>query len=119
MGSVVIVVNVPHFDYGASLLLAGVFAGVQQFFGEDAVVSFDLPIVFRGVRPDPSYSTVRDYVRVRRAQVDVKAGRRIEVFVPQERPPGAEAEVDFGEVWVMLAGVKPNATCSPSGSRTR
>lgn len=53
-----------------------------------------------------SYSTVRDYVRVRRAQIDVDAGRRVEVFVPQEHPPGAEAEVDFGEVWVMLAGVK-------------
>ncbi|QXC46669.1 MULTISPECIES: IS21 family transposase [Rhodococcus erythropolis group] len=53
-----------------------------------------------------SYSTVRDYVRVRRAQIDVEAGRRIEVFIPQEHAPGAEAEVDFGEVWVMLAGVK-------------
>ncbi|CAN7330490.1 IS21 family transposase [Arthrobacter sp. LjRoot14] len=55
---------------------------------------------------DLSYSTVRDYVRVRRAQVDVEAGRRVEVFVPQEHPPGAEAEVDFGEVWVVLNGVK-------------
>lgn len=55
---------------------------------------------------DLSYSTVRDYVRVRRAQVDVEAGRRVEVFVPQEHVPGAEAEVDFGEVWVVLNGVK-------------
>ena len=53
-----------------------------------------------------SYSTVRDYVRVRRAQIDVEAGRRIEVFVQQEHAPGEEAEVDFGEVWVILAGVK-------------
>jgi hypothetical protein len=53
-----------------------------------------------------SYSTVRDYVRVRRAQIDVEAGRRTEVFVPQEHAPGAEAEVDFGEVWVVLNGVK-------------
>ena len=53
-----------------------------------------------------SYSTVRDYVRVRRAQVDVEAGRRMEVFVPQEHAPGTEAEVDFGEVWVVLNGVK-------------
>ena len=53
-----------------------------------------------------SYSTVRDYVRVRRAQIDVEAGRRVEVFVPQEHAPGAEAEVDFGEVWVVLDGVK-------------
>lgn len=49
-----------------------------------------------------SYSNVRDYVRVRRAQIDVEAGRRVEVFVPQEHAPGAEAEVDFGEVWVVL-----------------
>ena len=53
-----------------------------------------------------SYSTVRDYVRVRRAQIDVAAGRRVEVFVPQEHGPGAEAEVDFGELWVVLKGVK-------------
>jgi transposase len=53
-----------------------------------------------------SYSTVRDYVRLRRVQIDVEAGRRVEVFVPQEHSPGAEAEVDFGEVWVMLGGVK-------------
>jgi transposase len=53
-----------------------------------------------------SYSTVRDYVRVRRAQIDVEAGRRVEVFVPQEHAPGAEAEVDFGQVYVVLDGVK-------------
>lgn len=53
-----------------------------------------------------SYSTVRDYVRIRRAQIDVEAGRRVEVFVPQEHAPGGEAEVDFGEVWVVLNGVK-------------
>lgn len=53
-----------------------------------------------------SYSTVRDYVRIRRAQIDLEAGRRIEAFVPQQRLPGQEAEVDFGEVWVMLGGVK-------------
>lgn len=49
---------------------------------------------------------MRDYVRVRRAQIDVEADRRVEVFVPQEHAPGAEAEVDFGEVWVVLNGVK-------------
>lgn len=51
-----------------------------------------------------SYSTVRDYVRRRRPELDVD--RRREVFVPQEHAPGAEAEVDFGEVWVVLAGVR-------------
>ena len=30
----------------------------------------------------------------------------MEVFVPQQHRPGQEAEVDFGEVWVMLAGIK-------------
>lgn len=53
-----------------------------------------------------SYSTVRDYVRRRRPEINVEAGRRLEVLVPQEHAPGAEAEVDFGEVWVVLAGVK-------------
>ena len=53
-----------------------------------------------------SYSTVRDYVRVRRAQIDVEAGRRVEVFIPQEHAPGAETEVDFGEVWIMLHSLK-------------
>ncbi|ARC58649.1 hypothetical protein AS850_16285 [Frondihabitans sp. 762G35] len=53
-----------------------------------------------------SYSTVRDYVRRRRPEIDLEAGRLPEVFVPQEHAPGAEAEVDFGEVWVVLAGVK-------------
>jgi lambda repressor-like predicted transcriptional regulator len=55
---------------------------------------------------ESSYSTVRDHVRVWRTQIDGEAGRRVEVFVPQEHAPGAEAEVDFGEVWVVLAGVK-------------
>lgn len=53
-----------------------------------------------------SYSTVRNYVRTRRPEIDIAAGRQREVFVPQEHAPGAEAEVDFGEVWVILAGVK-------------
>lgn len=53
-----------------------------------------------------SYSTVRDYVRARRAEIEAAAGRRVDAFVPQEHAPGAEAEVDFGEVWVVLAGVK-------------
>lgn len=30
----------------------------------------------------------------------------VEAFVPQEHAPGAEAEVDFGDVWVDLAGVR-------------
>jgi transposase len=53
-----------------------------------------------------SYSTVRDYVRVRRAQIDLEGGRRVEAFIAQEHAPGQEAEVDFGEVWVVIDGVK-------------
>ena len=55
---------------------------------------------------DLSYSTVRDYVAKRRPVIDAEVGRGREVFVPQEHAPGAEAEVDFGELWVVLAGVK-------------
>ncbi len=53
-----------------------------------------------------SYSTVRDYVRVRRAEVDVEGGRRVQAFIAQHHGPGEEAEVDFGEVWVVIGGVK-------------
>ncbi len=56
---------------------------------------------------DLSCSTVRDYVRIRRAQIDLEAGRRVEdVFIAQDHAPGQEAEVDFGEVYVVLGGVK-------------
>lgn len=63
-----------------------------------------------------SYSTVRAHGRVRRAQIDVESGHRVEVFVPQEHAPGAEAEVDFGEVWVVLNGAKTKWTPEPTGS---
>ena len=53
-----------------------------------------------------SYSTVRDYVRVRRAEIDLEAGRRVEVFIAQDHAPGVEAQVDFGEVWVVIGGVR-------------
>jgi transposase len=52
-----------------------------------------------------SYSTVRDYVRKRRAVINAEAGRVVEeVMVPQVHVPGAEAEVDFGELSVDLPG---------------
>lgn len=54
-----------------------------------------------------SYSTVRDYVRKRRPQIQLEAkeGRRhLEGTVPQEKRPGEEAEVDFADVWVDVAG---------------
>jgi transposase len=54
-----------------------------------------------------SYSTVRDYVAKRRPEVWAEAGRNAaEGFVPQSHAPGAEGEVDFADLWVVLRGVK-------------
>ncbi len=54
-----------------------------------------------------SYSTVRDYVAKRRPEVWAEAGRNAaEGFVPQEHALGAEGEVDFADLWVVLRGVK-------------
>ena len=54
-----------------------------------------------------SYSTVRDYVHRRRPEIAVELGKVAAVaMVPQDHAPGVEAEVDFGEVWVVLDGVK-------------
>jgi len=56
-----------------------------------------------------SYSTVRHYVKKRRPELEREAGiSKEDVFIPQEHAPGAEAEVDFGEAWVDLAGVRTN-----------
>ena len=54
-----------------------------------------------------AYSTVRDYVREARPRIAAEAGKPLaEVFVPQTHPAGAEAEVDFADLWIVLAGVK-------------
>ena len=54
-----------------------------------------------------TYSTVRDYVRVRRPQIWAEAGRATEeVFIAQVHAPGAQAEVDFADLWVVYQGVK-------------
>jgi len=53
-----------------------------------------------------TYSCVRDYVARRRPQIWVEAGRVPEGFVPQVHEPAAEAEVDFADLWVDLAGVR-------------
>ncbi len=58
-----------------------------------------------------SYSRVRAYVAGRRPEIRVEAGRGPpEVFVPQSHRPGAEAEVDFGDVTVRLRGEQ--VTCA-------
>jgi len=52
-----------------------------------------------------TYSAVRDYVARRRPEVEAAAGKSAEkAFVPQAHEPGAEAEVDFGDVWLHLDG---------------
>lgn len=54
-----------------------------------------------------SYSYVAKYVARRRPELaaeDRGQGGSLDGFVPQVREPGAEAEVDFGDVTVELAG---------------
>ncbi|MGH3627174.1 MAG: IS21 family transposase, partial [Sciscionella sp.] len=52
-----------------------------------------------------TYQIVRTYVKRRAPQIRIEAGRGpAEVFVRQSHRPGAEAEVDFGDVAVRLAG---------------
>ena len=58
-----------------------------------------------------SYSYVAKYVHRRRPQLAAQAAARdaaragvVAGFVPQCHPPGAEAEVDFADLWVRLAG---------------
>lgn len=58
-----------------------------------------------------SYSYVAKYVHRRRPQISAAAAARetaragvVAGFVPQSHPPGAEAEVDFADLWVRLAG---------------
>ena len=54
-----------------------------------------------------SYWIVREYVAIRRREIRIEAGREPpNTFIPQEHLPGREAEVDFGEVWVVLGGVR-------------
>jgi transposase len=66
---------------------------------------FDRLAAEHGMR-DVSYGRVRDYVARRRPEIWVEEGRGPPaVFIPQSHKPGQEAEVDFGDVWIMLAGV--------------
>jgi len=56
---------------------------------------------------DLTYSAVRDYVAKRRPEILAAAGKALqEAFVPQTHEPGAEAEVDFADLWIDLAGVR-------------
>jgi transposase len=51
---------------------------------------------------DVAEVTVRQYVRARKRELGWPVG---EVFIPQVHAPGVEAEVDWGEADVVLAGV--------------
>lgn len=54
-----------------------------------------------------SYSSIRDYVARRRPQIVAEAravAAHVDGVVPQVHAPGAEAEVDFADVWVRLRG---------------
>ena len=54
-----------------------------------------------------SYPMVRAYVAGRKPEIWVEAGRGPpQVFIPQTHQPGQDAEVDFGDVWIDLAGVR-------------
>jgi transposase len=54
-----------------------------------------------------TYSCVRDYVAKRRPEIWAAAGRAVQdAFVPQTHEPGAEAEVDFADLWVDLDGTR-------------
>lgn len=53
-----------------------------------------------------SYSAVQRYVKQRKEELRAEQGHApAQVFIPQHHPPALEAEVDFGELWVVLAGV--------------
>ena len=56
-----------------------------------------------------SYSAICKYVAKRREAIRAEAvagAGHLEGNVPQEHAPGAEAEVDFADVWVRVAGVR-------------
>ncbi len=56
---------------------------------------------------DLTYSAVRDYVAKRRPEILAVAGKAVEeAYVPQTHEPAAEAEVDFADLWIDLAGVR-------------
>lgn len=54
-----------------------------------------------------SYSNIADYIARRRPQILAELGARpgaLPGFVSRSNAPGADAEVDFGELWAVLDG---------------
>lgn len=67
------------------------------------------------------YSTVPDYVRVHRAQIDVETGRRVEVFVPQGAGAlgcRARSGLVIGGLLGGLAAAVPFGATPPTGLST-
>ncbi|MFI5808918.1 hypothetical protein [Streptomyces sp. NPDC051561] len=50
------------------------------------------------------YPTVRDFVAARRKEIAAQEGAPVEAFVTRHNALGADAEVDFGDVYVDVAG---------------
>jgi len=99
-----------------SLVLEPAMGWIDQILREDLAAPrkqrhtvrriYDRLVVERGF-DQACYSTVCAYVNKRRPQIEAEArdGRaHLEGTVPQVHEPGAEAEVDFADVWVRLAG---------------
>jgi transposase len=58
---------------------------------------------------DVSYQVLRAYVATRKPEIRTEAGRGpAEVFILQAHRPGMDAEVDFGEVAILLRGTLVN-----------
>ncbi|MEU2360089.1 hypothetical protein ABZ616_05075 [Streptomyces noursei] len=54
---------------------------------------------------DVSYGVACYYIAARKPELLVESGKApLEAFVPQNHQPGHEAEVDFGDVTIRLAG---------------
>ncbi|MGW2206975.1 IS21 family transposase [Streptomyces sp. NPDC001774] len=66
---------------------------------------FDRLVAEHGMT-DVSYGRVRDYIAKRRPEIWAEAGRAPEMFIAQTHRPGEEAEVDFGDVYVNINGVR-------------
>ncbi|WP_246595750.1 IS21 family transposase [Actinoplanes auranticolor] len=61
-----------------------------------------------------SYQVLRTYVADRKPKIRAEVGRvPVKVFFPQTHRPGAEAEVDFGEVAINLRGEQVTCTLFP------
>jgi transposase len=99
-----------------SLVLEPAMGWIDQILREDLAAPrkqrhtirriYDRLVVEHGF-DQACYSTVCSYVNKRRPQIEAEArdGRaHLEGTVPQVHEPGAEAEVDFADVWVRLAG---------------